>query len=74
MTRSADILLREILRAISLIGEYTEGVSFEAFSKDVEKQDAVVRRLEIIGKAVKNLPDEVRDKYPSARSPEQGIC
>ena len=53
MTRSADILLREILRAISLICEYTEGVSFEAFSKDVEKQDAVVRRLEIIGEAVK---------------------
>ncbi len=27
-------------------------------------QDAVVRRLEIIGEAVKGLPDEVRDRHP----------
>ena len=65
MTRPADILLREILRAISLIHEYTDGVSFDAFSPDVEKQDAVIRRLEIIGEAVKHLPDDLRATYPN---------
>jgi len=65
MTRTADILLREIHEAIRLIREYTAGVSFEAFSDDAEKQDAVIRRLEIIGEAVKNLPQDLRTKYPN---------
>ena len=64
MNRSADILLSEILEAIRLLNQYTEGLTYDEFAADVEKQDAVVRRLEIIGEAVKGLPDEVRTKYP----------
>ena len=36
----------------------------EEFSRDTQKQDAVIRRLEIIGEAVKSLPAEVRDRNP----------
>lgn len=32
--------------------------------KNFEKQDAVIRRLEIIGEAVKNISKEIREKYP----------
>jgi uncharacterized protein with HEPN domain len=32
--------------------------------KDRKTQDAVIRNLEIIGEAVKNLPAELTDKYP----------
>ena len=64
VTRSSDILLREILEAIRLIGDYVDGVSLEEFSRDTQKQDAVIRRLEIIGEAVKSLPAEVRDRNP----------
>ena len=38
--------------------------SKEAFFENPEKQDAVIRRLEIIGEAVKNLPFQIRDQYP----------
>jgi len=31
----------------------------------VEKQDAVLRRLEIIGEAVKHLPNDMRQRYPN---------
>ena len=36
---------------------------FEEFEGDTEKQDAVLRRIEIIGEAVKRLPDELREQH-----------
>lgn len=65
MTRGIDILLGEILEAIALLQRYTEGLSYEEFIDDVEKQDSVVRRLEIIGEAVKGIPNDLRAKYPA---------
>ncbi len=37
----------------------------EEFASDIEKQDAVIRRLEIIGEVVNGLPTDLRDKYPN---------
>ena len=65
MTRDIDILLGEILEAIELLQRYTEGLSYEEFIDDVEKQDSVVRRLEIIGEAVKGIPDHLRAGHPA---------
>ena len=65
MNRGVDILLGEILEAIELLRQYTTGQSFDEFAANVEKQDSVIRRLEIIGEAVKGIPDELRAKHPS---------
>ncbi len=65
MSRSVQVLLNEILEAIELIGLYTRGLDYFAFASHIEKQDAVVRRLEIIGKAVKGVPEDLRSAYPS---------
>ncbi len=43
---------------------FLDGVSEDEFYKNVEKQDAVLRRLEIIGEAVKHLPEEIREDHP----------
>lgn len=64
MSRAGDLLLGEILEAIELLQRYTDGLAYEDFAGDVEKQDAVIRRLEIIGEAVKGLPADLREKYP----------
>jgi len=32
--------------------------------KSVQLQDSIIRRIEIIGEAVKNLPDDVKNNYP----------
>jgi len=65
MSRGIDILLGEILDAIALLRHYTAGLDFDAFAANVEKQDAVIRRLEIIGEAVKGVPEQLRVKHPA---------
>lgn len=65
MSRAIEILLGEILDAIALLRDYTEGLGFEAFAANVEKQDSVIRRLEIIGEAVKGIPDDIRARHPT---------
>ena len=39
-----------------------QGISEQEFEQNTEKQDAVIRRIEIIGEAVKNLPMDLRDE------------
>ena len=64
MTRDIDILLGEILEAIELLQRYTEGLSYEEFIDDVEKQDSVVRRLEIIGGGGEGHPERPAREVP----------
>jgi uncharacterized protein with HEPN domain len=64
MSRSAEILLRDILQAADLLAQYTSGLTLEEFTENTEKQDAVARRLEIMGEAVKGLPQDLRDRCP----------
>jgi len=58
------VWLRDIIESIDLIRLYLEDVSEEEFFNSHEKQDSVIRRLEIIGEAVKNLSDEFKSRYP----------
>ncbi len=63
MTRDPSLYLDDILEAVSLVDEYTRGTTKEEFHDNRQLQDAVIRRLEIIGEAVKNLPQEIKDKH-----------
>jgi len=58
------LYLTHVIESIDLVESYVAGVDLAAFSEDPEKQDAVVRRLEIMGEAVKNLPSELRAAHP----------
>ncbi len=64
MNRAVPLLLGELLEATELVARYTTGLTFEDFAASTEKQDAVVRRLAVIGEAVKGLPEEFRTRYP----------
>ena len=61
--RSALLSLEDILKSIELLERYTSSISFDEFDVNFEKQDAVVRRIGIIGEATKNLPDTMREQY-----------
>ena len=65
MKRDAKVYIEDILEAITKIEEYMKDLkNDEEFYKNTQIQDAVLRRLEIIGEAVKNIPQEVKKKYP----------
>jgi len=62
MSRDYRLYLEDILEAAEKIERYLEGVSFQEFSGDSMRVDAVLRNLEIIGEATKNIPLEVRER------------
>jgi len=64
MKKDPKVLLTHILESIDLISQYIQGISHEQFLRSIEKQDAVLRRIEIIGEAARNLPDEIKTSYP----------
>jgi uncharacterized protein with HEPN domain len=60
MPRDFRVHLEDIRGAISKIHRYTKGLSKQDFAGDDKTVDAVVRNLEVIGEAVKQLPAELR--------------
>ncbi len=64
MKRDVFIFLEHIPECIQLVEEYTRDKTEEDFSDSVQLQDAVIRRIEIIGEAVKNIPRKIREDYP----------
>jgi len=62
--RQVEDYLQDILDAVAAIEQFTTGVEFEVFSQNLEKVFAVSRAIEIIGEAVKRIPDLVRSQYP----------
>jgi len=64
MSRDYKVYLEDVLDAIIKIQLYTENLSRETFFADSKTIDAVVRNLEIIGEAIKKLPEEVRSSHP----------
>ena len=56
--------LEDIQTAMSHIAEYIDGFTFVRFKMDYKTVDAVIRNFEIIGEAAKNLPFEIKAKYP----------
>lgn len=64
MTKDPRIFLRHILECIEIIEGYVEGKTQNDFLESVQLQDSVIRRIEIIGEAVKNIPTEVKELHP----------
>lgn len=64
MKNGVAVILLHTRDALTLVLEYAK-VGEEEFRRDVRTQDAVLRRLEIVGEAVKRLPAEFRDAHPS---------
>lgn len=65
MVREWKHRVTDILDSIELIERFIEGFSFEQFRKDQKTSAAVTQKLVVIGEAAKNLPDHIKDLYPS---------
>lgn len=64
MKKDPRTFIAHILESIEYIEEDTDGMSQQSFLDDRTKQDAVIRRLEIIGETTKRIPEEFRNVHP----------
>jgi uncharacterized protein with HEPN domain len=56
--------VQDILDSIDHIENFTQGFNFKQFVNDQKTFYAVTRAVEIIGEATKNIPEDVKEKYP----------
>lgn len=64
MTKDITVYLEDILEAIEKISEYIVGTDEVGFSQNFVVQDAVIRRLAIIGEAAGKVPEDMQAKFP----------
>lgn len=64
MKKDPQVLFQHILESITWIEKDVSSLSEDEFYENVPIQDAVVRRLEIIGEAVRNLPGDIKESNP----------
>lgn len=62
--REPELYLVDILDSIEKIESYIKDRPYEKFISDEMALDAVVRNIEIIGEATKNLSKELKQAHP----------
>ena len=64
INRDYNLYLEDMLTSMLRIEEYIGEMEFKEFKMNYMVVDAVVRNFEIIGEAAKNIPDQIKEKYP----------
>lgn len=64
MRRNITIYIKDMLKNMKDAQEFIGNMTYEEFVKDKKTSYAVVRCIEIIGEAAKNVPENIRNKYP----------
>lgn len=64
MPRDYRVFLQDVLEAITNVSEFVGPMTLDEFKADKKTLHAVVRNLEVIGEAVKSVPQDVRERYP----------
>ena len=67
MSRDESLYLADIQESCEKVLRFTEGLTYKDFIHDDLHFDAVLRNLEVIGEAVKNVSEETRQKYPNVK-------
>lgn len=62
--RNYLIFIKDIWESIDKIERFVAGMNYDDFVKDDKTMSAVIRKLEIIGEAAKNIPSPVKQRYP----------
>ena len=61
--RDSQLLIADMLESIARIRRYVAGMDYDAFLADERTCDAVVRNVEIIGEASKQVPEEFKTAH-----------
>jgi len=64
MKRNTKLYLKDILEYMERAEKHTENLKKKEFLHDSKTCDAVIRCIEVIGEATKNISDDIRIRYP----------
>lgn len=64
MKRDISIYLKDIIENMEYAEKFIEGITIKDFVKDEKTYYAVIRCIEVMGEAVKHIPDSLRKQYP----------
>lgn len=64
MTRAVVLYISDILQQMEDALEFVRGMTYEQFLRDKKTINAVLRAIEVIGEATKNVPEGIRARYP----------
>jgi uncharacterized protein with HEPN domain len=64
VSREYTHFIKDIKQCCEKVMRYTESMDFKDFQSNEIIYDAVIRNLEIIGEAAKNIPEHIRSSYP----------
>ncbi len=64
MKRHYTLFLKDVLEYADKARLFTSGITFDEFVDDEKTYMATVRALEIIGEAIRHIPETIRNKYP----------
>lgn len=67
MSRDERLYIEDILESCAKIQRYSAGLTHQEFLEDEKAYDAVIRNLEIIGEAAKNVTDKLRSRLPTVQ-------
>ncbi len=67
MKRDFKLYIKDILDSCVYIEEFVSEMNFDNFNNDIKTKSAVVRQFEIIGEAIKNISEDIREKYPNIK-------
>ena len=62
--KSDSIFIEHILESISAIEDFSKNMPQKELSENRLKQSAIIREIEIIGEATKNISKNIKEKYP----------
>lgn len=60
--RKTSDLIKDILKCIEHITNYTGGISFQSFTTNFMIVEACLYNIQVIGEAVSQLPDDLREE------------
>ena len=64
MRREIGDYIQDMLEAMDNAVAFVEDTSYDEFTRDTKAMYAVLRAIEVIGEAAKNIPNEIRKEYP----------
>jgi uncharacterized protein with HEPN domain len=60
----SKLYVTDLLESMDNVIEYLDGLTYAEFSNDKMRVDAVLRNIQIMGEAARNISDEIKEMYP----------